>query len=174
MSNRTTREILIRSRKKGRSRYFTVQANLNSWISAFFLSLFILFIYIRCRLYIWKMELWKAWAKKGDGIQKFTYRCDMGAHARIVPQLFIVMTSTISNYLSAQYICVLSLSCSLAAFFNINHFSGRKWSTFLVLYLIKIAFFFLLSSMLFVLYASVPSSNNHYCLLLIRWDAIIL
>lgn len=54
--------------------------------------------FMRCRLYIWKMELYRTQAKKGDGIQKFTYRCDMGAHAHIVPQLFIVMTSTISNY----------------------------------------------------------------------------
>lgn len=139
------------------------------------------FIFIRCRfVYLENGIVQKHKPKKGDGIQKFTYRCDMGACAHIVPQLFIMMTSTISNYSG-----IFSLSSYFYIYtYNIKHFSGRKWSTFLVLYLIKIAFFFFfffpfslrLCLLVYIIYVCVCvcQSNNHYCLLLIRWDAIII
>lgn len=110
------------SMEKGRSCYFTVQANLNSWISDLY-SLFFLLCLDSCVVQCENGRVQNATnGKKGDGIQKFTYRCDMGARTHIVPQLFIVMTSTISNYSSIYSVILLLLPFKK----KFKYFSGAK------------------------------------------------
>lgn len=109
MSNRNTRN--FNSMKK-RGAHAILQFK-QIWILGFRNISFSSFI--RCRLNISKMEIVKCTSeKRGRHPKKFTYRCDMGAHAHIVPQLFIVMTSTISNYsLIYIYSAFLPRSCFL-------------------------------------------------------------